>query len=238
MMKKVVVLIWALCSFDLWSTTFVPNKIIERMKNTDGAVLGTFVGSSYKKIATGDVVTEHQFRLDLVSGLSPNEIISKDSFKVIVPGGKWNKLVYKVSGTPTFKKGEKVVLMVKKGAFGYVLPDLALSKFTVKTKGARRLLVSEIFPNTDGVGKISLSDFSMLASNVYGEELKKYQSDRFVHKPKKVKARGAHRSLASVDDFGASEKGESNNNWSYVWLIFGLGLVGGAAKWLTRGTSS
>lgn len=217
------------------ASTFLKTKIVDRMKNTDGAVFGQYVGHSYKKIPSGDVVTEHVFSVEKVAGLAPNDILSKNSFKVIVPGGVWNNLTYSVSGVPTFKKGEDIVLMVRKNSFGYYLPDLALSKFTLKIKEGKKILVSEIFAEEDGVGKINYEDFSQLAQEVYGQPLVVYEADKFVYKST-VKKKEAKRTIASAEEESLAVQEERDSSWRYFWLIVGFAAVGSMGSWLSRRT--
>jgi hypothetical protein len=107
-------LIFSIMSFiaNSHAATFLPIEVAERMKNSDAAIFGEYNGQSYKRLPTGDVVTEYSFKVEKFSGLRPNEIVNKNTYKIIVPGGVWNNEVHRVSGTPTFKSGEKVVLMV------------------------------------------------------------------------------------------------------------------------------
>lgn len=233
-------LVTVLLSFHLISvhaSTFLPTKIIDRMKNTDGSVEGKYIGKSYKKLPSGDVVTELVFKVNKVAGLAPNDILSRNAFKVMIPGGVWNNLTYSVSGVPTFKPGEEVVLMVRKSSFGYVLPDLTLSKFSVKRVAGVNKLESEVFSNLEGVGSISLKEFNDIARDVYGQELSSQESDKFVYvTPKKAK-KSVKRSIASIgadDEEAALQEKKEQDFWHYLWLILGLGFVGALGKWVSR----
>jgi hypothetical protein len=221
-----------LFSTTILATTFLPTKIIDRMKNSDGLIMGQYTGHSYKKIATGDVVTEYTFTVQKFAGLTPNDILNKHAFKVIVPGGKWNGLNYKVSGAPSFMRDKDIVLMVRKGGFGYVLPDLAMSKFELIRKGPSKELVSNIYSHKDGIGKISLNDFNIITNEVFGHNLQKYEADKFVyHKPKLDSGK---RSPASEEKVGESGDSDSSHTWRYFWLILGLGSIGSLGSWLNR----
>ncbi len=215
------------------AATFLPIEIAERMKNSDAAIFGEYNGQSYKRLPTGEVVTEYSFKVEKFSGLRPNEIISKNTYKVIVPGGIWNNEVHKVSGTPKFKLGEKVVLMVKKGPYGHMLPDLAMSKFKVIRKDNESILTSDIFPNTYNVGQISLRDFNKIAVNVYGKKLKVYNSDKFIYK--RIENNSEKKNGRYIASVGNEDNSENERSFSFMWLILALAVSGFVANIVSKG---
>ena len=217
------------------AATFLPIEIAERMKNSDAAIFGELNGKSFKKLPSGDIVTEYSFKVEKFSGLKPNDIVSKNNYKVIVPGGVWNNEVHKISGTPKFTTGEKVVLMVKKGAYGYILPDLAMSKFKVEYKNNRATLYSDIFPETYNVGKINLNEFNELAESIYGKKLTEYNSDKFIYKKNAVPVNEKNngRYIASASEKEAEEN--EGKSFSFLWLILGFSILGFVAKFVSKG---
>jgi len=229
---RIVLLGLAFIVDSVWAASFLPIDIVERMKNSDLSIRGIYQGKSYKKLPGGRVVTEHVFSVKQSAGASANEIINKNSFKVIAPGGVWNGLRYKVSGTPHFESGDDVVLMVSKGKYGLTFPDLAMSKFQVKRKLGREVLVSEVFSNRENVGKITYEDFKIMAHSFYGEEFKDFEADKFVYGKKAKKKPGVSRKLASVEK--DNQEASSGKKFSFFWLTLVLSLLG--AFWSRRHT--
>lgn len=228
---KIALMALTLINFKLFAASFLPIDVHERMKNSDLVIRGFYLGKSYKKLPTGQVVTEHTFSVKESAGIESNEIVNKNSFKVISPGGIWNGLQYKVTGAPKFVEGEDVVLMVSRGKFGLVFPDLAMSKFRVVNKLGKETLVSDIFSNKENIGRISYDDFKVMAESFYGGALKKFEADKFVYsKQEKVKT---GRSLASSETSEVRAKSEGKK-FSFFWLTVVLTVLG--AYW-TRQSS-
>lgn len=226
-------IIYSLLSFltNSFAATFLPIEIVERMKNSDAAVFGEYNGQTYKRLSNGQVVTEYSIKVEKFTGLRPNELISKNNYKVIVPGGVWNNEVHKISGTPKFRIGEKIVLMVKKGPYGYTLPDLSMSKFKVVRKNNQLILKSDIFTDTYNVGRISLKEFNGFAEAIYGKELTAYNSDKFIYKKiDKDKKSGRH--IASYSDEVSTNK---SNSFSFVWLTLTFALLGFIGSVIAKG---
>jgi hypothetical protein len=179
-------------------------------------------------------VTEMNFNVTKLAGISPNSIINKNNFKVLVPGGAWNGDVHKVSGSPTFEIGEEVVLMVRKGPFGYIMPDLSFSKFNYKVIDGKKFLISPIFPEKKGIGRISLEAFQAISNDHFGSKLVSFSVDKFIDRPTaavKIK-RGRRVSSRSP----ASEKPEEKeSNLPFLWAIFALGVLGFFSTTLHKG---
>ncbi len=217
----------------LMAATFIPVPIVERLKYSDGLVGGTFYGGSVKKLPSGEVVTEYSFKVSSIAGISPNSIVNKDSFTVLVPGGAWNGNIHKISGTPTFRKGEEVILMVRKGPFGYIMPDLSFSKFSYKVIEGEEFLVSPIFPDKSGIGKVKLSELQVMSRDHFGTELVSFNVDKFIDRsdleaPEKKSIRSKKRAPASQD---VDEKEE---RLPFIWSILALGFLGFFSTTLSR----
>ncbi len=232
-----------LLSFSALATTFIENTVATRMEMANGVVRGTFLSSSYKKNPVGRVVTEATFRVAAVSGIKPNEIINRNTFRVSYPGGEWNGMTYKVSGAPSFSEGDEVVLMVKKGKFGFVLPDLAFSKFNIEVVDGNEILVSSIFPDKQGIGKISLEEFDQLAQAKFGTPLVSFNSDKHIYIDKKHRRVTVNTQV--LNDYEGREvrkrmpasehNEEADDSVPIIWFVLALGLLGFLSNFLLRG---
>lgn len=225
MLKPKLLILMTFWCFSSLATTFVPTSISERINYSDGLISGVFLGSSVKKLPNGQVATELSFKIEKTAGISPSSIVNKNNFKILIPGGSWNGYVHKVSGTPTFERGEQAVLMITEGPYGHILPDLAFSKFSYKTIDGQKYLVSSIFSEKLGVGKMSLSDFQSLSKDHFGTELVSLNVDKFIDKfHGKVVVKKGRRANPRAP---ASEKKEdSENNLPFLWSIIALGALG------------
>lgn len=237
--KYLILLTIAFLSFSSMGTTFVEMPVEDRLEEAVGAIRGVYTGKSYKKDPTGRVVTEASFRVDALSGISPNQIVNRNTFKVLLPGGQWNGMIYKISGTPDFSEGEEVVLILHKGDFGYTLGDLALSKFNIQQEEEGEVLISSVFADKDGIGKISVSEFDSLLENRFGGPLHAFNSNTFIHKvdDKKVaKSYNSSHYRPSVNREIASqnEKGSEDQSVPIIWFVFVLGIMGFLSSLLIR----
>lgn len=229
-------------SLSTWATTFIETPISGRLDIASGAVRGTFLGSTFKKNPVGRVVTEATFQVSAVAGIEPNEIINRNTFKVSYPGGQWNGMTYKVSGSPQFKIGEDVVLMVSKGKFGYILPDLSLSKFSVKEYEGSEVLVSSIFSEKEGIGRISLDEFNSLSQEKFGTQLISFNSDKHIHTKEKSKRIVSQDLLNNYQGRKATQRKpasvgpqESDDSIPIFWFAFALGFLGFISNLVIRG---
>jgi hypothetical protein len=214
-----------------WATVFVETSIEDRLEQASGVIKGNFVGKSYKKLPGGRVVTEATFQLTEVSGIAPNEIVNHNNFKVMYPGGVWQNRVYKIHGSPEFKKNEEVILVIKKDRFGYIRPDLGLSKFNIYQEDGKKVIKSAIFSGKKGIGKISYDDFEILVQKTYGSPLNKFLVDKYIDKGSHRESEGGKRSPASNKN--TSEK--EDDDIPVIWFVLGLGLMGFLPTLLIKG---
>lgn len=213
------------------ATVFIETPIEDRLQHSSGVIRGKFLGKVYKKLPSGKIVTEATIKVSEFSGLEQNEIINHHNFKVMYPGGVWLGRVYKVHGTPSFTQGQEVVLIVKKGEFGYVLPNMALSKFDLETNDKKVTLKSSVFPDKKGVGHLSLEEFSVLVEGSFGEPMHKLVIDKYVDKG--VRARKINkRQPASMSK---EEKSSEDENIPVMWFVIGLGILGFFSNHLFKG---
>ena len=153
-----------------------------QVKNAGGVIRGKLVKTVSKKSLNGVVVTESSFQLLEAAGIPSEEIVNRNNFKILYPGGTWQGIVYKVSGTPNFKKNEEVVLFVNKGRYGYQLVNLGLSKYIVVQSPSGIFIRNSIFPQHPKLGKISLARLNKLLESKFGSPLAPIGQDKYVYK--------------------------------------------------------
>ncbi len=213
------------------ATVFIETPIKDRLQHSSGVIRGKFLGKVYKKLPTGRVVTEATIKVQGFSGLTQNEIINHHNFKVTYPGGVWQGRVYKVHGTPVFHQGEEVVLIVQKGDFGYLLPNMAMSKFRIEKNGKEEVLRAAVFSDKKGVGHINMNEFDSLVNESFGEPIHKLVVDKYVDKGRKSEVK-RKRSPASI----AKEQEESEDEKiPVIWFVLGLGILGFFSNHLFKG---
>lgn len=218
-----------------FGATFIPTPIEDQVDHSYGVIHGKFVSKTYKKLKTGEVVTEATIKINSSSGIKNSEIINKNNFKVLYPGGTWQGIVYKVQGAPNFSNDEEVVLLINKGKFGFAVSNLGMGKYKVVNKLGRKHLVSSIFPNHPKIGKISFEDFNDIVLNTKGASLQKVNKDKFVY-------RGEERdeSFYGQDDgrrgpASISERTkESESTLNVFWLVLLFATLGGYSAFAMR----
>ncbi len=242
-LKIYISILLAMLSLTTFGTTFIENPISSRLNIANGVIRGRYIGSTYKKNPVGRVVTEATFKVTAVSGIKPHEIINRNTFRVSYPGGEWNGMTYKVSGTPTFSEDEEVVLMVTKGKFGFILPDLALSKFEVKVVDGNEILVSGVFSEKEGIGKIALEDFNTLTKEKFGTPLVSFNTDKHIYVDEKQKRVAINTQVLNDYEGRESRKRkpasinqeEADDSIPIIWFVLALGFLGFLSNFILRG---
>ena len=205
----------------LQATTFVPLPLDRQLKTSYGAIHAIYQGSSYKKLSSGDVVTSASFKILETAGIKNHEIINKNDFKVLYPGGKWQGLVYRVPGAPTFKEGEEVVLLLNKGSRGFMINNLKMGKYEVFEEDGKRFLGSSAFRSHPKLGKISFYHFERKLLSVFGSNFETIHHDKYIAYQNDDKNVG--RSVASDDKL---EEEQAETTMSIYWLVLVFGLMG------------
>ncbi len=228
-MRQILFSLSLFASPAIFGTTFYETPISGRLEDASGVVKAKYLGSNYKRLPTGQVVTEASFHILGLSGIGPNEVVNHQNFKVLLPGGSWQGRTYKVHGVPEFTKEEMSYLILKKGKFGYTLANLGMSKFKPIQRSGVEYLQSPIFPNKEGVGLISERDFENLVRATFGTEVVTFNVDKFIDRSQ-VKSK-EKRKPASID----SENSERGINFSMFWLILALGSLGFLSSFIGKG---
>jgi hypothetical protein len=210
------------------ATTFIPLPLEKQFEDADGVIKGTYLGKEYRKINDRRIITEATFKINKSAGIKPSEIVNKNNFKVIYPGGKWQGLEYKVSGAPKFSEGEEVLLVLKKTPFGFAVKGLGLGKYIIVKKYEKYFYKSSVFPAHESLGKISQVDLNNSLLRIFGETLDSKMGDKFVFKPKKKIQIKKGRLPASISNREISSeqldtKEETSNP---IWIIMLFAALG------------
>ena len=164
------------------AATFIPLSFEQQVNDSYGVIKGSYVSSVSKKLPTGEVVTESVFKVSKFSGIKNHEIINKNNFKILQPGGRWQGVMYHVDGSPSFEPKKEVVLLLTKTAHGFVPTNLALGKYEIYKSAGVDYLRSSVFPNHARLGKIKLDDALNSFKKYFGSNLQPVNHDKFVYK--------------------------------------------------------
>jgi hypothetical protein len=208
------------------ATTFLPISLKDQLKSSYAVVQGRYIASAYKKLPDGDIVTELSFSLSGAAGLSHAEIVNKQNFKVISPGGKWGDREVRVHGVPTFEEGEEVLLVLDKGKYGFRPASLGLSKYTIEREDGVRVAKSFIFPHHPKLGSVPWVEVEELIENRFGTSLHEIGSDKKVVVNSNSNREGANRGRvpASVDEHNPADE-----RIGIFWLILLLAILGASS---------
>ncbi|MBT3584778.1 MAG: hypothetical protein HN509_07715 [Halobacteriovoraceae bacterium] len=226
-MRSMIYAIWITTVFSLSAaaTTFNPVPVEDQVKSAYGAVLGTYVGKSYKKLASGQVVTEFTFKIAEGSGIKYSEIVNKNNFKILAPGGRWQGVSYRIDGTPKFSEGEKTFLLLNKVPEGFMVSDHAMGKYNIKEENGEVYLSNSVFPKHSSLGRISLKEMNLVLEDRFGAPLEKINHDRYVFKRiKKKRVKRGGRMPASEPLIDSEEPASESTN--SIWLVLLLGVLG------------
>lgn len=205
------------------TTTYFPLPIKKQLAEADGVMRGIFKGKNGKKMGDNRIFTEANFEVYELSGIGPNEIINKRNFKIYYLGGTYNGVASPVEGMAHFTVGEEVVLLLKKVGGVYILSNMGLGKYSLKEFDNELTLVSEVFPDHKELGKIKYDKFNEDVAQIFGNPLRKFNSDLYVESSKKEDVKMS-RSPASI----SVEEAPSVHS-SIIWYVIILALLGGVS---------
>lgn len=236
-MKKFLILA-AFVSCSAWATTFAPIPFEKQLREADGAIEGKFLGTATIKNSDDEVFTQATFLVKRSIGFNQGQIANNQRVVVTYPGGLWQGINYSVPGSPKFKQGEEVFLILRKTDRGYALNNFALGKYTIHQDGAEKHLVSEVFPQHPDLGEISYSQMEHIIHRVFQTALDESGSDRNIHMvadqmtPTSAKTSMATRAPASIDSDSQEPKPQGMRTGFWLGLLFGI--LGIFSVWFAR----
>lgn len=108
------------------ATVYTPGHTKVLFTEIDGWVSGQINDISYKKIGRDEkVYTVLSLNLNEFSGISRSQITNFNNFKILFPGGIWQGVNVRYSGSPEFRLGDKGVFLLKKRAGGFFIHGLS-----------------------------------------------------------------------------------------------------------------
>lgn len=221
-----------------YSTIFIPTPIDQQLENVNAVIRAEYQGETSRRLVTGDVVTELTFKLKFQAGLSHREIINPNNFKVLVPGGTFDGIVYFVHGAPKFKLGEESILFITKGQFGFQLYNLGLGKYNIIQNKNEFTIRSEVFPGHPELGNISYKNFNTLIENKFGIGLSEIEINYTVQKNSSTAKLESSRYPSSLDGSinSNSELESENGEYSliFIFLMMSFGTLGFIATKISR----
>lgn len=223
-----ITLLSLMCMTSAFATTFRPTPPERLIYDSHAVIHGVFNGQTYKKLPSGQVVTEGIFTVIKSAGIKHNDVLNKNAFRVMYPGGEWQDVTYKVFGSPKFKLGEEVVLMLRSSKYGYTVNSLLAGKFKVERhRDEGVMLRSSVFPNHEKYGVISYEDFNEIVKDKFGEQLHEIFSDRYVNRVTKKKVVDSQITVRSRDGREpASTEHEPEGVSTTIWLAIIFGVMG------------
>jgi hypothetical protein len=156
---------------NLEATLFIPIPISNQIDESDIIIHAVYIDKSFKVLSsTGEIVTKHKFKLVNFIGELQKDYINNEYIEVLSPGGSWQGIKYYVEGVPDFIENEEVILFLKKKSNGYWIQNLKLGKYGINRK--KLILISEVFPNDQKLGKIEIMYFEKLVSKKFKKSWK------------------------------------------------------------------
>lgn len=211
----------------IWATSFVPVSHKLLIEESDAVLRGVYRGKNYKRLADGNVVTEHIFKVVSSAGLKNSKIVNPQEFKVLSPGGEWQGVTYKVHGSPEFVEGEESILLLKQDDYGMWIQGLKSGTFSLKQSDNQLWIKSNVFPNHPEYGTISYSEFDGLLKQKYHRGLSFNKSDTYINKTIQTTSTSnidQGRSIASDESIEQEETDSTQGSRNKLGII-GLLLV-------------
>ncbi len=223
------------------ATTFLPIPIDGQLKDSSAVVHAVYKGKSFRKLHTGEIVTEASLRIIKSAGIIDKAVGSDGQFSVIYPGGQWEDIVYHVDGSPRFKSNEEVVLLLNNSASGFWISNLSLGKYLVSEDDqGRKVLISPVFPEHPKLGSIPYDYFNKLVFKKFGYYLKKRGKNREALLFSKIRSDKKRvvppmsekkREPAAVEKVDHAGRDRDRVSWLLVLFIV-LGII--SAIWLRK----
>lgn len=233
------------------ATTYLPLAFETQVRESDGAVIGTYVSHNYKQVG-GQIVTEYRFKIEKFVGPRITQNNNNKFIQFLVPGGEWQGMSYSVSGTPAFSSEEKVLLLLSQSRQGLFLTNLSLGVYRESLRAnGERFFTSVIFPNHPQLSRLEFDFVQDQFQRSWGRGLAPVLSNDFFVRTGENTKQDVRAGRVSVDDLTPSITSRSpasadqavrirdvaskkeKEGYSLFWIMiffFLLGLYGAIAR--------
>lgn len=219
MLKFLVLSIFISITFNLKAQELLQVPLSKQLSESNAIIMGTYEGSFPKKLSNGEVVTNVSFKLEKSVGLGSRELLNKNSFSFVYKGGVWQGIDYPNKIRPTFIKGRKYIVLLRKGDYEFYPLYSRLGVYNVIGREGEEEVISQAFPKNSRFGANSFSTFNLWVASIYGDSLKGIGSDKDIYVNK-----SNERKIASIEEKQEAKK----YHISIFWLVILFGLLGAA----------
>jgi len=164
------------------------------------------------------------------AGIPQRRLYNKNEFKVSFVGGTYNNETQTVDDYLNFKKGEEVVLFLKRQGENHFILNMGLGKYEVYWDQNVQYLRSVVFPTHPSLGRISYEKLNSMSFEVFGEPLKVPSQDKFLSLGSGRKQGVVGRSPSS--DERAQQQSESSVG--LFWLVGTFAFLGAVSHLLLK----
>jgi hypothetical protein len=213
---KLIILL--LFSVSLHATIYQPIEIEKLMEEADAVVEGEITGKVFKKLPTGEVITEYSMKVSKSSGLPLKYLSNSSDLKIVVPGGRWQGHVYKIEGTPDLEKIKSTTLLLKKFEFGLAIASLGMGVF--KFDKQNQIYINNVFEENTLISKLDKTKFEQIVSERFGESLTTITPDKHLTIASKVLESSKNRTPSSVVENNGDSKIEETGFGLILLILF------------------
>lgn len=234
----IIRLLFLLLSLPVSATVFEKQSVDQQITESDGIIVGHYLRSKSIKLENGSLATQMIFKMNKEIGMQ-SELFGMNEIIVHYPGGKLGDQHVRVDGVPSFISGELVVLMIKSNQDRFWGMNLGFGSFKVVSYGHEKLIVNTVFPNDRSVGQISLDEFEKSVRRIKKSALKVVQTSVYPTESEQQIAnetslmepsRGKKRSIASINEQGENRTNDAQTEFTAVWLVLCLAMLGGVFR--------
>jgi len=234
-MNQSLFLFWLLfisCISSLHATTLIPTAFDIQLRDADAVVEAQYLGHSYKRLTTGEIFTEAQFKIIKSAGLNPSEIHHPNHFRIFYPGGEWQGQVVTIQQAPKFNSDERVILLLEKQKFGFMIQNLTLGKYTIHSRPTEpKYISSTAFPNHSQLGKISWAEVEGLVKKRFGTTLVSFSQ---IQSPDRAIASSEPQNTREIASVKAEESSSKNNSMNLFWIVLMFSTLGMFSVYMGR----
>ena len=234
-MNHSLILFWLLfigSISSLQATTLIPAAFEIQLRDADAVVEAQYLGHTYKRLTTGEIFTEAKFKIIKSAGLNASEIHHPNHFRIFYPGGEWQGQVVTIQQAPKFSPDEKVVLLLEKRKFGFMIQNLTLGKYSIHSRPTGpEYISSTAFPNHAQLGKISWAEVEGLVKKRFGTTLVSFNQ---IQSPEKVIVSSEPENTREIASVKTEENSDKNNSMNLFWIVLMFSTLGMFSVYMGR----